>query len=97
MCYLGVLKNSGASFSEDECQQIKNSVQSYLNYSTSINLDVRPLRKLYIDIEFTATIKTSATFEDAFEEIQASILAYLDPRFYRESSIRTEKIIQAIS
>ena len=96
-CYLGVLKTSGAPYSQAECQTIANKIQSLLNYSAALNLDVRPLTRINVNISFTATIKSSVQFNDAYEEIQAAILSYLDPRFYKDSLVRSEKLIQLIT
>ena len=96
-CYLGVVKTSGAPYSQLECQDIANKIQSFLNYSTSMNLDVKPLTRINIEVEFSATIKSSVDFTDAYEQIQAALLSYLDPRFYTGDMIRSEKLIQVIT
>ena len=42
-------------------------------------------------------IESSVDFTDAYEQIQAALLSYLDPRFYTGDMIRSEKLIQVLT
>lgn len=96
-CYIGVLKNSGASFTEEECQTIASDLEKYCGYASGMALDVRPLERLNLDLEINVTIANGANFEEVFQQIQIKLLSYLEPRFYTGSSIRGDMLLSRIS
>lgn len=95
--HLAVMKPSGADFTDQECSEIKATLQQFLGYSNSINLKVVPLNKIFIDFSCKIKIKASSTFQEVFERIQEVLLAYFEPRFYNSSSIRGELVLSELA
>ena len=96
-CNLSVLKVSGAELSEEEKGRIYAALQARLGFTNSINLKVINISKVYLDFALTITIKASADFQEAFNEIQAVLLAFFEPRFYSSSSVRGDLLLAEIS
>ena len=82
--------------SNEDKDTIKANIQAYLGYTNSINLKVTDLNKIFIDLEATIKIKASADFEDVYEQIQETLLAYFEPRFYKGSFVRGEVVLSEL-
>lgn len=96
-CNLSVLKVSGAELSEEEKGRIYSALQARLGFTNSINLKVINISKVYLDFALTVTIKASSEFQEVFNEIQAVLLAFFEPRFYSSSSVRGDLLLAEIS
>lgn len=95
--YIGILKNSGADLSSAEIASIKSTLQETLNISNTIYFNVENLRKVPVDVSFTATIASNVSFNDVYQEIQEELLSYLDFRFWSATSVRSEVMVSKLT